>query len=331
MADPKKPKTETPAAPAPTAPAAAAPPIEATALVTTKPAMTAEMVPANAVQAVDVVAAKNQTISLLRGLLEKYSGNERDQLLTLIESVDPDKEGLEEMGDGFVVPIIRIVQGTTRDVPDGCQKGDLFTSFGSKVERPFRFIPLYGFKMNRMFPPEGALGRPTCTSPDGVLGNTFGKCAECPQLPLGVGGSQPTQCDSVIVFLVMSDTFRIARIEFQRMSRKAGQRLNQLVRERPKIWDRLLSLNTTSMQSEKGPPYHVFTVSAGGQDTPAHLREASAALKILIEAERKASLHVHYAAVLAGGKRASQTDENLDVETLGIGGNENPDLSTGGV
>jgi hypothetical protein len=103
------------------------------------------------------------------------------------------------------------------------------------------------------------------------------------------------------------------------------------VRESSKIWDRWLTLNTASQRNDKGPDYYVFQPSASGQDVPPHLREAAAALKGMLEGERRAFLKQHYESTLKGGAKASNVDENADLEALGVAGNDNPDLSSGGV
>jgi len=280
---------------------------------------------------ISVAEAKDSALTIIRGLFDKYQGEAREDLLKLVESINPDKEGLEEMDAGFVVPVIRIVHGTTREPPAGSGRGDLFTNFGSKLPKPFKCFPLYGFKMNRMFPSKDeALGRPICTAPDAVFGKPFGKCLECDNLPLNLNTTgKPTDCDNVIVFLVMSEQFRVYRVEFAKTSRSAGQKLDHMIRESAKIWDRWVSINTSETKGDKAN-YHVFTVSCDGQETPMHLREAASAFLKFIVAERKMSLRQHYASALAGSKK--NTDENVDMEGLtGGGGDTNPDLSTGGV
>lgn len=277
-----------------------------------------------------VAEAKETALTVIRGLLDKYQGVEREQLLQLLDSINPDKEGLEEMDAGFVTPVIRIVHGTTREPPAGSVRGDLFTNFGSKLPKPFKCIPLYGFRMNRMYPSkEEALGRPVCIAPDAVFGRPFGECIKCDDLPLNLNSTgRPTNCDNVIVFLVMSEQFRAYRIEFAKTSRSAGQKLSQLIRESGKIWDRWVNITTSETKGDKAN-YHVFSVSCDGVDTPTHLREACAAFMKFITIDRRVFLRQHYASALAGSKK--NTDESVDIDGLGVGGNDNPDLSTAGV
>jgi hypothetical protein len=327
MADKKKEHpTTTPSVPAP---AAEVTPVPSTAMV--KGDNGGAVAPYDGrAEMLAVAQAKETAITTIRGLLDKYQGAEREQLLQLLDSVNPDKEGLEETDAGFVVPVIRIVQNTTREVPEGCQKGDLFTNFGSKVEKPFRCIPLYEFRMNRMFPSkEEALGRPVCVAPDAKFGKPFGKCIECDNLPMKLSNSAtPTDCDNVICFLVMSEQFRIYRVEFGKTSWNAGQKLDHMIRERAKIWDRWVSISTAMQRGDKAD-YWILTTSTGGQDTPQHLREGAAAFMGFIRAERQAFIRQHYATALQGQKK--NTDENVDMEGLVGADGANPDLSTAGV
>ena len=138
----------------------------------------------------------------------------------------------------------------------------------------------------------------------------------------------PTDCDNVICFLVMSEQFRIYRVEFGKTSWNAGNKLDHMLRERPKMWDRWIDIGSTELTGDKAK-YFVFTTGTQGQDTPQHLREAAAAFMGFIRAERQAFIRQHYASAVAGQKK--NTDEHVDMEGLVGAEGANPDLSTGGV
>lgn len=277
-------------------------------------------------------AAKDTAMNQLQAIAAKYTGAEQEQIQSLLRSVNPMKEGLEEMAKGFVVPTVWILQAVSKQRPEGCQNGDLYTSFGSKVDKPFRFVPLYGFEMNRMFPQDGTLGRPVCIAFDAKLGTMFGDCSKCQYLPMGKNNTgQKTDCDNVLTYIVLAQNLRLYKLEFAKSSRKAGSRVNQLASEGDAIWDRWLSLETSVQRSDKGPDYHIFAVSSANQPTPSHIRESAAALYQMLRGERQAFLKQHWQTTMKRGPQASAVDENVNMEGLGISsvGGDNPDVTKG--
>jgi hypothetical protein len=192
---------------------------------------------------------------------------------------------------------------------------------------------LYGFEQNRMFPQGGVLGRPICTAYDGKLGNRFGECAKCPHLPLGKNTTgQKTECDNVLVFVVLGQNLRLMRLEFAKSNRKAGSRVSQLASESDNIWDRWLTLDTAVQRSDKGPDYYTFAVSSANQPTSSHIREAAAALYQMIRSERKAFLQQHWQNTVQRGTQAGISEENVDLLGMGISsgpGGDNPDVTQG--
>jgi len=280
-------------------------------------------------------AAKDTAMAQLQAIAAKYSGAEQEQIHSLLRSVNPMKEGLEEMAKGFVVPTVWILQAVSKQRPEGCQNGDLYTSFGSKVDKPFRFVPLYGFEMNRMFPQDGTLGRPVCVAFDAKLGTMFGDCMKCQYLPMGKNNTgKKTDCDNVLTYIVLAQNLRLYKLEFAKSSRKAGSRVNQLASEGDAIWDRWLSLETSVQRSDKGPDYHIFAVSSANQPSPTHIRESAAALYQMLRGERQAFLKQHWQTTMNRGPQASAVDENVDMAGLGISspsipGGDNPDVTKG--
>jgi hypothetical protein len=328
-------KTDNPTTPSiPTSEAPAVPPAE-TAVSPADPGNGSQALAPTAPRDAYMLAftqAKDEALVKLQAIADKYTGAEQEQIISLIRSVNPAKEGLEEMAKGFQIPTVWVMQPTTKQSLEGVGIGDLYTSFGSKIERPLRFVPLYGFEMNRMFPQDGTLGRPVCMAPDGKLGGLFGKCAECQYLPMGKNNTgDKTDCDNVLTYIVLAQTLRLYRLEFAKSSRKAGSRINQLASEGDAIWDRWLALNTVLQHNEKGKDYNIFTISSANQASPTHIREAAEALYHMLRGERTAYLHQHWQTTMKRGAQASGTDEKVDLIGLGItgGGGDNPDVTKG--
>lgn len=301
---------------------------ESTALVTTDASgLPAETDP----YLIELQKAKDGLVTTLTSLHDGLDGDSKKQIARLIKTVNPVKRGREEVSTRWTIPVIRVVQNMTREKPDNCNPGDFYTSSGSKVEQPFRFLPLYMFEMNRMFPSDGMKG-PVCVSPDAKLGTMFGLCKDCPNLPFtkNTSGNQ-TDCDNGLCFLVLAENMRLYRLEFFKTSKKTGTKIIQLTDEADDIWDRFLSLTSEQIRGDKGN-FFVFRVSASGEDAPEHLSEASVALYDMITVERKAYLKRHWESVLQGGQKASTVDENVNLDELGVSGDsDNPDLSGAGL
>jgi hypothetical protein len=144
--------------------------------------------------------------------------------------------------------------------------------------------------------------------------------------------TQNTDCDNGITALVLTEDMRIFKLEFYRTSKKAGRQLLSYARQSPSIWFKWYSLSTVAQKNDKGE-FFIFKVNATGQETPAHIREASAALYTMIGLERKAFLQHHYDAQIGSQTRASTIDESPDFIPGSTAPSDpsNPDLSGAGL
>lgn len=279
-----------------------------------------------------VMAAKENLLTRLTTLAGSLKDDEEKDIQRLLKAVNPVKRGLEETTQRWSIPVIRMVQKMTQNPPEDCRAGDLYTSTGSKVEKPMRFVFLYSFEVNRMFPADGMKG-PVCVAPDAKLGTMFGLCANCPNLPLGKNPTgKNTDCDNGICIIILGENMRLYRLEFFRTSKKTGSRIVQLTQESDEIWDRYLTLTTDEVKGDKGL-FYVFRASASGAETPNHIRDAAEILYDMIKAERQAGLKAHWDAVLKGGQQMSAVDESVDLDSMEVSGSgsDNPDLSGGGL
>ena len=111
-------------------------------------------------------------------MLEKYHATMMDQMSQLKKNLtdakeiqyverflkmhNPHKRGREEMPVRWDIPIIRVLQGVTKERPKEGRVGDLFTSTLQLLSQPLLFTPLYVHEANRMFPPLGSDGIDSC-------------------------------------------------------------------------------------------------------------------------------------------------------------------------
>lgn len=280
------------------------------------------------------VPARDKMVKNLATLADSLTDNPEAKKLIegMVKAANPKKKGREEMESRWLIPTIRIVHGVTKEKPDGAEPGDLVTTTGFILKQPVKVTPLYIYEQNRMFP-DGGGKAPVCFAPDAKFGRPFGKCTACTNLPMTKNATRtPTDCDNGICFIVLSQDMRLYRIEFFKTSNKAGLKLDQLATAGDNIWDRWFSIKT-QLQSSSGNEWHIFRVSASGDETPEYVRDAADILYDLIHAERTVYLKQHYALAEAGDQAAASVKENVDLESLGLSdeGGDNPDLSDGGI
>lgn len=281
-----------------------------------------------------LATAKNK----LQTVLEELQGRlvrpeEQQDIARLIAQATPNTQGVEEMDERWSIPVVRVVQGMTREKPDNARVGDLYTTAGDVLKGGAELTPLYIYETNRMFPQDNK--GPVCFAPDAKLGSLFGYCRQCPNQPLGKNATgQATDCDNGICAIVLSADMKLYRMEFYRTSKKAGRQLFTYAKQSPAIWHKWFNLSTVQQKNDKGE-FFVLKIVATGKETPAHIREASAALYTMISTERKAYIKTHYDQALSGGVKATKVDESTDFlpgkkKEEGTGGT-NPDLSDAGI
>jgi hypothetical protein len=262
----------------------------------------------------------------------------RQAVRTLAALASPSKPGMEEMVAAWKVPRISIVQPTSQsdNKPEAAKNGDLYTSAGQLLERPFSMILLYIFEENINFPTNGK--NPECQAPDAKLGSPYGECLKCPHLPFGKqnggrGDQQKTNCQNNIVAIVMSTDLTnpgVYMVQFGKTSRKAGSALLSLAGQQTSLWRQSYLLNTEKKTGDLGL-YYIAKVEPTGKDNPEHVMRLAEALYGMYVAGRKMFLADWYARPARAPSAAIEAEGQfaggaLDA-ALADGGPE-PDLST---
>lgn len=330
--DTQKPKTtqsemtKTEATPPAPAPAVAAKPDVATVALVAK---------VNYAEKVELV--RTQTTEKITALIPTITDeNSQKGLQRLMQSTQPIK-GREEMNRAWNIPIIRIAYGTTKDPgkPASCKPGDMFSTNGRKIDPPFVFTPLYMFESNRMFQDNQA--QPTCWSPDGKWGTTFGDCLKCPNLPLGKNKSgAKTDCNNGISAVVLGKDMQVYRLEFFKTSRRAGSHLDKLTQSGTALWERWFELSSQTINKDNYE-YAVFKVAPEGSDVPEQIKNVCNTLYDYIDVERKSFVY-HFENKYKNGDTSGNNapigegvDESAMMGGPGPVGDTNPDLSESGM
>jgi len=221
---------------------------------------------------------------------------------TIAALASPNKPGMEEVLTTWKVPRISIVQPTSQSEakPEAAKNGDLYTTAGQLLERPWAGIPLYFYEENINFPQNGK--NPACQAPDGKLGSPFGTCLQCPHLPFGKqnggrGDQKRTDCqNNIVVVMLTADLTNpsVYMVQFGKTSRKAGSALMSLAGQQTAVWRQSYMLSTEKKTGDLGL-YYVYKVEPTGKDNPDHVMKLAEALYGMYVAGRKLFLADWYA------------------------------------
>lgn len=256
----------------------------------------------------------------------------RAKVRNLVDQSRPEKPGMEEVLTGWTIPRVQIVQPVTQTSarPESAKAGDMFTTSGNLVDRPFGIIPLWFHEENVAFPKGAKV--PECSAPDAKLGSPYGLCKACRHLPFGKqnggrGDQKPTMCQNQIVVTVLSaDLSQVYSIQFAKTSRGAGAALISLAKPQPFPWKQSYLLSTEKQTGELGVYYRYKTEATGRDNTPDAIAVAKA-LSELFEATRKMKLAEWYMSTAVAPQTASVVDQQFTGAMLDLEGGEEPDLS----
>lgn len=243
-------------------------------------------------------------------------------VVELVNQASSEKPGMEEVAYGWKIPLVTINQPTTTASarPDTAKLGDIYTSEGKVLERPFPFLVFSLFQENVNFPEQNSRV-PSCVAPDAQLGNTYGKCIECPYLPFGLQSAAEqkiTSCQNQITAVVATaDMSKVYMIRFAKTSRKAGSALQSLAGASNRMWN-----NSFLLSTEKGSgaqAYYIFKVEPTGKPNNEHVQLIAQSLCNLYRAERDRALADHYRAAAAAPATAAAAETAFDGGKLDAG------------
>ncbi len=286
-----------------------------------KPARGLELMNKDPVELDDAVAAAMEELVALStdpAMPAQY----QKVVAELVNQASTEKPGMEEVVFGWKIPLIQINQPTTTAAakPDTAKLGDIFTSEGKVLERPFGFLVFSLFQENVNFPQGAKI--PACTAPDAQLGNTYGKCVDCPHLPYGMQGAgdqKITDCQNQITVVVATtDLSKVYMIRFAKTSRKAGSALQSLAGASGRMWDNSFLLSTEKGTGTQGN-YFIFKVEPTGKPNDEHARRIAQTLCNLYRAERDRALADHYRAAASAPATAAAAEASFEGSKLDAG------------
>lgn len=186
------------------------------------------------------------------------------KIMRLVEVMNPNKKGFEEVDAPWSPPVIKIKQGLSTDAPAKTENGDLYTDTGRVLSRPFTFCPLYMFMGHVKFEIDNP--NPVCSSEDCETSRYGNPCADCPDLPFRDG--QKTLCSRTITaFIFDKDFSEVYLLPFSKTSLRTGTRLMKQAKADAVPWERWHNLDTKSQKRKEGPgEYSVSTTTPTGEE-----------------------------------------------------------------
>lgn len=286
-------------------------------------------------------AAVVQALDGLSDLQTNSALNEgqRASVTNLLALASPQRPGMEEMATAWRVARIMIAQPTSQSdaKPDSARNGDLYTSSGQLLERPFSFTPVNFHRENINFP-QGSRN-PLCNSIDAKLGSPLGECERCPHLPFGMqnggrGDQRRTDCQTSVVCAALSNNFetgqaQIYLISFSKTSYSAGRALLRLTTPHPFVWKQSYLLNTEKKSAEVGL-YYTYSVTGTGKNNDEGAQLIAQRMYALYVAERHRTLADWYARPARAASVAAEAEAQFVGGALDANLEDGiePDLST---
>jgi len=271
----------------------------------------------------------------------------RRKVERIVTRLNPNREGFETDSTGvWKIPSILVTQLTTmhKSKPDNAKPGDIFTTSGLLIGRPFKFYTLYMFEQNLMF--EQGESKVKCASPDAKLGSPFGICEKCQFLPINKQKGQwasrkKTDCANMLTALVIDASFNdMYLVSFSKTSRQAGSAFHDILKDSDHVFDREFQLETELKTNESGRFYvlkatptgvllNAERMKDGHRDDPASANEKVASCLVgLYKAYREVQLHKHYNGAAGGAATAERMEESFNPDLLkGNATGDEPDFN----
>lgn len=251
-----------------------------------------------------------------------------NKIVDLLETMGTGQVGLEEMESGWSPPNVRVRQGMSKDVPKGVDMGELYTDDGEKLEKPFRFVPIYMHPGNMRFA-DDETGVSNCYSNDGKFNGQGEPCKECEDEPWKHG--EATNCDRYRHAYAFDENFtKIFRISFGKTSYRTGGKLEKYMKAGKYPWIKVYEMGSKELDRKGGGTYFVATVIPTETKVidPAHLdigRLFYSQIRKVREAQKKAMQERKVEA----SDRAPKFIDKADGDIVAPGDAAEPDFAQG--
>ena len=227
----------------------------------------------------------------------------------------------EDSGNPITLPTLKIRQRMTTDTgcPEEAKDGDLYITTGDIVSNPIKVIPIALWKEHVKWEPGGAKTI-ECRSPNGVTGNVYGTCNDCPDKPWRDGKQQA--CNENLNAVFLTEDMKLLRTRFSGTSYTAGRDLKRFCMAMPTMWAKYFSLTTDKRKNMKGE-FHVFVVKATTEVPPEALQKVSEHFcRALVES--RAEFIKEFYARLEATSTSADASGDATITTVDLSDSEDP-------
>jgi hypothetical protein len=177
--------------------------------------------------------------TVLRALPEE----KQEAIAAIMRRMSTEKKGIYSSNDRPDYTELRLYQGTGADSnrPETAIPGQFYLTTKENVGKVFEGTVIAMWEGRTMWPDREAGGSskmPVCISMDRRMGNRFGNCKDCPNLPWRDGKKDQLCGDDIIAFMLPRDLSDIVLVRFTRTSEPAGRQLMRFARKGLVPWER---------------------------------------------------------------------------------------------
>lgn len=198
--------------------------------------------PAAGSDALVYIAPNEADRALLSTQLEACKAVNKDSFMKMFRQMNPCKPGMDaDMDQRWSPARMRIHQAVSRDnIPTDSKLGDLYTSSGKQIKKPFRFTPIF-FHRGRIMFVDNAF---KCGSNDGHNNHDGIPCVQCPNNTTKNANGSAVCAHTLEVFAIDEANENTYILSFSKSGFLEGEKLRKLATSGEFPWEQWFTLDT---------------------------------------------------------------------------------------
>ena len=172
----------------------------------------------------------------MRAIIKALPTDQQEAVAAIMRRMATDKKGIYSSNERPDYTELRLYQGTGADSnrPETAIPGQFYLTSKENVGKVFEGTVIAIWEGRTMWPDRDAGGSskmPVCISMDRRVGNRFGNCKDCPNLPWRDGKKDQLCGDDIVAFMLPRNMSDIVLVRFTRTSEPAGRRLMRFAKK----------------------------------------------------------------------------------------------------
>lgn len=215
----------------------------------------------------EFIAPNEGDRALLSSQVNSCPEKNKDGFLKMFRQMNPNKPGMDSDMDRRWSPArMRIHQAVSRDnIPSESKLGDLYTSNGKHLGKPFRFTPIF-FHRGRIMFVDNAF---KCGSNDGQNSHDGIPCATCPHSNTKNPNGSATCANTIEVYAVDESNENVYLISFSKSGFLEGEKLRKLATAGEYPWETWFTLDTKEEMTSSKRYFRYIVNSTNNKVDPA--------------------------------------------------------------